>query len=345
MATKHVDTQIMIMAPQFAINAENTGNLLQRCDRISQAMDVTTWNEASVSHIWKLITDLGEEKNRCKSLMESSSKLLDSNIVPIFHIQSDFISNALNTVTIYAISIKDRVVTILSHEIKNQFRNVVNKLNTCRQNPTEENFKSADQEISDLAKRVQDIRSLEIHFSSTLDVKMDLKRSNWFNAHVQNLEKLIAAYAPEPENLFACLKVASQRRVHKDFQEQLQKEFDQYFESNFSSELITALDHKIFELAPEPKNGKDWGKLHRYDDLNRFKQALFIVLFEDFEENRKDQITNKEFSKFYEIVLRKTYGPKVTDARRWVQSEFPFLIGVIDSIFQKFLERRKKTYF
>ena len=34
------------------------------------------------------------------------------------------------------------------------------------------------------------------------------------------------------------------------------------------------IDYLVFELAPEPKGGEEWGKENRYKDRNRLREAL-----------------------------------------------------------------------
>src|SRR3989304_6688727 len=59
-------------------------------------------------------------------------------------------------------------------------------------------------------------------------------------------------------------------------------------EFNFRIEALKGnvsnfLDGQIYALAPEPKGGPRWGYIHRFDDLNRLKQALVIALSQDFD--------------------------------------------------------------
>ena len=38
------------------------------------------------------------------------------------------------------------------------------------------------------------------------------------------------------------------------------------------------VDDQVYALAPEPKVGKNWGQLHRYDDLSRLRAAVIKAL-------------------------------------------------------------------
>lgn len=320
----------------FIQNAFNTGALQAKFNQLQEASDVNPENDDLKMDVWNLFTDISEEKSQCEFLLESL-KSLDKKIASIFQLQGECINETLSRITLSAMSLKDKVIKVHSNKIERQFEKAIEKLNILRSKTTDVNFNSVEQEISDLANRVQDLRLLENHCFSTLDDKIDLTRLDQFTFHLQRLEKLIAVYAPDQkENLFLRLKIACQcDKISQDFQEKLQKEFDEYINITFSSEFISALDHKIYELATEPKDEKNWGKLHRYDDLNRFKHAFSFLLFEDFEKNLKKQISEEEFSEFYKTVFQKIYGPKNVHPRSWILNEFPLIIEVVDAIFQK----------
>jgi hypothetical protein len=347
MAIKIGSTHVVQLAQQFAQNAMNAGALQQKCHSFFKTMEIDSLKDALPDSVCDLFEDILEQKQQSESMM-NSLKTLDEVAAPILKKQAELIRDSIETAENLTIDIRDRVFDAQCDRISRQFEKALETLKVCRNHPTQENFKAANLEISDLVQRTTNIRSLAQHCSIEYR-KMDVERFNDFDFDAQRLEQLITAYRPGTfGNLCARLKSACQNdEIPIDLKAELTEAFERSLkEEGFPIEFLNLVDVKIFELAPEPKGGEHWGKLHRYDDLNRFKQAFYTALAEDFEKNLKSsQIFKNDLPEFYATFLQEAFGPTDVDARTWVQGEFPCLMDIVDSVIKKFLGNCNEHFF
>jgi hypothetical protein len=354
MAIKFEFTNSVQLGVQFAQVAQRTGVLKEQCNSLETAADLLAENTAVnneenrlPNQICDLFDAIFAEKRQIEFLTQSLVTVEEA-VAPIFEEQKVFINNSLENIEMSALQLRSRVFGTELDAIKRLFDSAVEKLNKCRQDPTNENSKVAEKEVSNLAPRVYQMRSLTHRCFSTLEslvTKSELETYDQFHADTKRLEQLISEYTQETfGNLCARLKSACQKKpIPTELQEQLKAAFGQILEEKqLPSHLVDAIDGKIYELAPPPKGGKDWGKLHRFDDLNRFKKAFFAVLGEDFKMNLKKQIPEDELPEFYNFLLQLTFGPRDTEPETWVQSEFPAFVRSVDAFAQRFLKEREE---
>lgn len=357
MSIKFVFTDCVQLATQFAQALQRTGVLQEKCNSLKEAADLDILVENAdlnieennlPQRVYELFEDILTERRQIEFLTQSLATL-EEVVAPIFENQKIFINDSLLHTEQAAFNVRDRVFESKCEEIKSLFESAVEKLNLCRQEPTNENFKAADKEASNLAKRTQYIRALANRCFNPLESefrKMDLEKFNQFYDDSKLLQQLISEYAPGTFGILcASLRSACQKEViPAELKEELKAAFELCLENQrFPSHLRDAIDGKIYELAPQPKGGKDWGKLHRFDDLNRFKQAFFTVLVEDSKTNLKTQILEGEFPDFFNFLLQEAFGPRNVDPEAWFHSEFPALLPVVDGVAQKFLKNKLKV--
>jgi hypothetical protein len=135
--------------------------------------------------------------------------------------------------------------------------------------------------------------------------------------------------------------VCQQEVVEAKVKEELLTEFDRYLNEEFSEETCNLIDDKTFEIAPEPKEGEDWGKLHRYDDIHRFKKAFFGTI-SDRLENHLKYMNEKDLSEFYSTLHSFSCGPQEVDPKTWVQSELPSILCLASNAIETITKQREQ---
>lgn len=365
MTIKTGPTDTESLAAQFIQIAHNSGVLQQKSDCLIKSADFNASNDKLLFYICELFDDILDQKQQCESLTKSLATL-NAIAAEIFKKQGEAITEALWNSELLAVNLYDRIFEAQCHKIGNQFDNAIKRLNVCRKEPSEENFRAADLEISNLCKCIPDIRGLARRCSLTLEIKsrnLTLEKFDQYDLVAQQLEKLVEVYIPGSlGNLCARLNAACQEdEIPLHLQEELKEDFHQFFKnSDFPPRLMRALDTMIRGLAPqpqdggdlndsdflkeafdiithepalEPKDGRDWDdQWHRYEDLHRFKRALFTLLTQDFDNHPE----SRKILEFNSTPSPETVGPSNTQTPGWFQSRFPFLIDVIKPIGPKF---------
>ena len=100
-----------------------------------------------------------------------------------------------------------------------------------------------------------------------------------------------------------------------------------------NSSLADRIDGVVYDLAPEPKGGPNWGTYHRYEDLARLKQAILRATFEDFDSwlNTDSELADNDEAQqnFYHCLSEKANAKNVTDAKKWAKQHLAYHLPLI----------------
>ena len=95
------------------------------------------------------------------------------------------------------------------------------------------------------------------------------------------------------------------------------------------------IDGQIYALAPKPKGGPNWGKLHRFDDLNRLKQAIANVISQDFDRWLKAESPLKDNAEAQNLFYRNIHAfsdeaPTDAEPVTWAKQNIAYNLKNID---------------
>ncbi len=95
------------------------------------------------------------------------------------------------------------------------------------------------------------------------------------------------------------------------------------------------VNYWVYQLSPEPKGGKNFGLEHRYDDLNRLKDAFKNAAKEAVAKLLKDSAQGLDQKAIFAQLFERIGSPDVENPEQWMQENacyyFETLQQVIDS--------------
>ncbi|MBS0603949.1 MAG: hypothetical protein JSS60_02810 [Verrucomicrobia bacterium] len=106
-----------------------------------------------------------------------------------------------------------------------------------------------------------------------------------------------------------------------------------------------SIDKWVCTLGHASKPEKGWGRLHRYDDLNRLRLACHSAIMESVLAALPKSInftTPEEQSLFFQTMHQVAMGPKAASPKDWAENELPYLFDLIPEVIEE-LKKKKKT--
>ncbi len=331
---RFVQTHIM----QLAAVSLNAGYIQSEIDGIAIAVDEAMENKSPLDQPYTLFLNIvgkaEEAKQEFLSLNESAKKCSsiffnDEVLGPL--------SNAFEEMDEAIEDIYEKPFHFLQDKIDEKMQLTVERLNLFRKNPTDENLTSANQAVEKLQKKVAKL----VELPKIIGVNFT-KQQSQFLQEIECVSEILFSLI-SPDSSCALPSLLNRLSVITHSQHSLLPEEKTGFGSEFNSAIIdqlpesvqNALDGKIYELSPHPKGGKDWGKLHRYDDLKRFEQAFEEVHLLELKKVLQDnpegpQLTDDEMTTLFTHLHAIVYGPEDVDPVEWVKkhiSRFDHLIN------------------
>lgn len=282
--------------------------------------------EKGTLNVWRVqvnkINDIGFEEVRKKgdAINDDFENFLKDVIIPLF----------------------DETTSLQLKKTNHAFISVIDKLKTFRAHRSEETHSLVDEPFGTFKNEVFFLSGLSKRCSLPFN-KEHSPSIHKIKQHLLCLEKQVDIYA-----LSASLSLAYQfqfilqKGLPDDHHEwtKTTSSFDQHIQQLSKQEQVT-LDHKYYELSPGQKGGREWGKLHRWDNLGILNDALLRTIREIKEKEVFDKVKPDDLEDFYLALHEVAFGPTHTDPVAWAKREFPYLVDLIPVALEKMQEKKK----
>ncbi len=295
--------------------------------------------ESLIDRLIDIFNMISRRRERLESMNREISSLRD--VLPSYfrHPFETIVMPSFHNAKEIAFSLVKPIVDAQHQLIVEQFQMAIEKLNAFRKNPLKRNLLS-EVECKNLIlfDRIKNIQ--ELGTRCRVLTQNDTERMDELASRSIRLSKILALQQPRKIGyLFACLDqlIEDPSQFSSDFITGFYAQFDGII-NNMSKESIEELDDMILKHESTLDNLE--GKMHRYDDLAFFKQAITTVIRNQFERIVADEIPPEQLNEFYQMLFEEAFGPKDEDSQNWARAELPSLSSIVSKTFQRFVFKK-----
>jgi hypothetical protein len=337
--TTGISAKSAVEIGEFIINlAVNAGSLSQKCSALDNAVEINPEKKSLPERLLNIFDAVQLQKKQYEEMIRQINTLQDI-VAPVFNKQAEIIARSIDNSEAVSFQIFGKTFHPQGAKLERQFKKVIDTFNAYRKTPSEESLAEIKKEGTILQNNVQNFRSLAQRFIRQYE-DPDPQNYETISDRIDRLMRLVEFQSPgQLGNLYTRLKSVceSGEPIDAEIKKGLQQDFDEFIGS-FSSEMQNQFDEMIYKLAPHPKEGDLWGKLHRYDDLERFRQVLATIIQNDVE---KVLIRNDQDPEvFYQVLHEQAFGPDHENPIAWAKGELPSTIELVNSVIEKMLAQK-----
>ena len=255
--------------------------------------------------------------------------------------KTELIEKSLRAALRKGYKIFDQIFFAQVKKANKKFDTTVDKLNAFRTNPTKATLEETAANLQKLQNRATLLHSLKGRCLATL-TPFEIQSLKELDSKIKRLQILIdPTFQKGPAPLFTKLAIICNQLPISPKETQEIKNLAEETISWLETQDQKSLDSWIYKLAPQPKSAHNqWGLLHRYDDLARFRRAFFKTILSPIEkflqrDENGPQLNDTQMRAFWESLHRLAFGPQVDDPIAWAKSEFPSMSPLIKEALQQ----------
>lgn len=258
----------------------------------------------------ELLSRLQDERDHLRDLVDISSRI-DRAAGDNFRLQATWIQTKIQFCL-------ERVITHFVKQINQDFEATLIHLNSFR----ETHSKSAHEKAKEAFERFAANFKLYQSMSKGCELDEAQKRflsgaENAFTFFTMQLEPTVSV-----QLLYNAHFAEEEANEKEKWVAMMQPQLD-----DLPKEHQDLIDTRIFVLGKGPNDAPHWGKEHRFDDMHRFRVALYEATHAICIERLKECagfITEPELGKFYKTLHAVVKGPKTDAAEEWGKRELPY---------------------
>lgn len=266
-----------------------------------------------------------------KLIRRKISWLSDSEALP-YEKYVQLIESSHNDALQNGLWVFDKIFTTQVGRINKKFSDTVDTLNAFRTTPTKTTLDEAEAAFKKLQNQVTLLHSFSDKCNVSL-TPLETESLEDIDLSTKRLQVIIDPNSQKiPTPLFTKLAIICNRvpiSLSLKEEQEIKKQGEGAI-SQLEKQDQDSLDGWIYKLAPPPKGGKEWGRIHRFDDLARFRNAFSKTILASIERRLQNEeegphLKDRQVTVFWESLHQLAFGPQVDDSIAWAKNELPVI--------------------